>query len=157
MNYNPSLFDKFHNNIKLKKVEKMALVNWKETYAVNVVEIDNQHKKLIELINNLYDAMIAGKAKEVMSTILSGIVDYTVYHFATEEKYFDQYNYPESEVHKKEHSELVEQVAALQKKHEAGERVLTIEVMNFLRDWLNDHIIGSDTKFGPYLNSKGVS
>lgn len=135
----------------------MALIIWKEAYSVNIAEIDNQHKKLIELINNLHDAMITGKAKEEMSKILSGLVDYTLYHFATEEKIFDQYDFPGSKAHKKQHSDLIEQVAALQKKHEDGERVLTIDVMNFLRDWLNDHIMGSDKKgYGPYLNSKGV-
>lgn len=135
----------------------MALIIWKEAYSVNIAEIDNQHKKLIELINNLHDAMITGKAKEEMSKILSGLVDYTLYHFATEEKIFDQYDFPGSKAHKKQHNDFIEQVAALQKKHEDGERVLTIDVMNFLRDWLNDHIMGSDKKgYGPYLNSKGV-
>lgn len=135
----------------------MALIIWKEAYSVNIAEIDNQHKKLIELINNLHDAMITGKAKEEMSKILSSLVDYTLYHFATEEKIFDQYDFPGSKAHKKQHNDLIEQVAALQKKHEDGERVLTIDVMNFLRDWLNDHIMGSDKKgYGPYLNSKGV-
>ena len=101
--------------------------------------------------------MISGKAKEVLSKILSELVDYTLYHFSTEEKFFDKYEYPETEAHKIQHKDLVQQVAAVQKKYEAGERVLTIDVMNFLRDWLNDHILGSDVKFGPYLNSKGVS
>lgn len=100
--------------------------------------------------------MKAGKGKEVMSKTLSDLVGYTLYHFETEEKYFDQYDYPESELHKKQHSDLVGQVGALQKRFEAGERVLTIGVMNFLRDWLNEHIIGSDKKYGAYLNSKGV-
>ncbi|MCF8259442.1 MAG: bacteriohemerythrin [Melioribacteraceae bacterium] len=135
----------------------MALVDWKQVYEVNIQEIDSQHKKLVKLINELHEAMMMGKAKEAMSKILSDVVDYTVYHFGTEEKYFDQYDYPESDIHKKQHAELVEQVAALQKKFEAGERVLTIDVMNFLRDWLHDHIVGSDTKFGPYLNGKGVN
>lgn len=134
----------------------MALITWKEVYSVNITEIDNQHKKLIELINNLHDAMITGKGKEEISKTLRGLVNYTLTHFATEEKYFDQYDFPGSEAHKKQHRDLVEQVAALQKKHESGERVLTIDVMNFLRDWLNDHIIGSDKGYGSYLNSKGV-
>ena len=134
----------------------MALITWKDEYSVNVNEIDNQHKKIVELINNLHDNMMVGKAKEIMSETLSELVDYTLYHFETEEKYFDQYNYPESELHKKLHNELVEQVGALQKRFESGERVLTIDVMNILRDWLNDHILGSDKEFGPYLNSKGV-
>ena len=134
----------------------MALVIWKELYSVNITEIDNQHKKLIELINNLHAAIITGKGKEVLSQILSDLVDYTLTHFATEEKYFDQFDYPESEIHKKQHIDIVEQVAALTKKYELGEKVLTIDVMNFLRDWLQNHIIDSDKKFGPYLNNKGV-
>lgn len=135
----------------------MTLITWKDSYSVNITEVDNQHKKLVGLINNLHDAMISGKAREVMSRILSELVDYTVSHFATEEKLFDQYHYPETVLHKQQHSDLVEQVGALQKKFEAGERVLTIDVMNFLRDWLQDHIVGSDKKYGPYLNSKGVN
>ncbi len=135
----------------------MALVDWKDVYTVNISEVDTQHKKLVQLINELHDAVKMGKAKEIMGKVLNDLVDYTLYHFATEEKYFDAYDYPDSELHKKQHKELVEQVAALQKKYESGERVITIEVMNFLRDWLHDHIVGSDKKFGPYLNSKGVS
>ena len=134
----------------------MTLITWKETYSLNVEEVDNQHKKLVELINDLHGAMISGKAKESLGKILSALIDYTLYHFATEEKFFDQYEYPDSNSHKKQHQDLVQQVAALQQKFEAGEKVLTIDVMNFLRDWLNDHILGSDKKFGPYLNSKGV-
>ncbi len=123
----------------------MALVNWKEVYSVNIAEVDTQHKKLVELINNLHDAMITGRGREVMSKTLSDLVDYTVNHFATEEKYFDQYGYPEAEMHKQQHKDLVDQVGDLQKKFESGEKVLTIDVMNFLRDWLHDHIVGSDT------------
>ncbi|MBI2418898.1 MAG: hemerythrin family protein [Ignavibacteriales bacterium] len=134
----------------------MALVDWKEIYKVNIIEVDNQHKKLVELINSLHDALKIGKGKEVLSKVLSELVDYTVYHFATEEKYFDTYEYPETAIHKKQHCDLVEQVAALQKKFESGEKVLTMDVMNFLRDWLHDHIVGSDKNFGPYLNGKGV-
>ena len=145
------------NNLRIyQRREKMILIKWEEDYSVNITEIDNQHKKLLELINTLRDAMREGKVKEVMSKILSDLVDYTLYHFATEEKYFDQYDYPESDIHKKQHGNLVEQVATFQKKHEAGALFITIDVMNFLRDWLNDHIIGSDKKYGPYLNSKGV-
>ena len=135
----------------------MALIEWKESYSVNVTEIDNEHKKLIELINNLHEAMMSGKSKEVMGKILDELIQYTLYHFATEEKFFDKYNYPESEIHKKQHADLVEQVAALQKKFKGGERVLTIDVLNFLKDWLNDHIIGSDIKYAHFLKSHGVN
>lgn len=134
----------------------MALVTWKEIYAVNITDVDNQHKHLVSLINSLHDAMTVGKGKDVLGGILNEVVEYTLYHFSTEEKYFDQYNYPESELHKKQHKDLVAEVAALQNKYNAGEKVLTLDVMNFLRDWLHDHIVGSDKLFGPYLIDKGV-
>ncbi len=134
----------------------MALVVWKDIYSVNVNEIDQQHKKLVAIVNELHDAMTIGKGKDVLGKVLGELIDYTLYHFATEEKYFDLYDYPESDHHKKQHKDLVEQVASLQGKFEKGEKVLTLEVMNFLRDWLHDHIVGSDKLFGPYLNSKGL-
>ena len=74
----------------------------------------------------------------------------------TPEKFFDEYDYPDSEEHKKQHQELLEKAGGLKTKFDAGEKVLTIEVMNFLRDWLHDHIVGSDKEFGPFLNEKGV-
>lgn len=135
----------------------MALVEWKSLYETNVSEVDAQHKKLVGIVNELHDAMIIGKGKEVMANVFDELVSYTVYHFGTEEKYFDQYGYPEAELHKQQHKDLVEQVAELHKKFHSGEKVLTLDVMNFLRDWLHDHIVGSDKLFGPYLNSKGVN
>lgn len=98
-----------------------------------------------------------GKAKEILGDILKKLVEYTLYHFSTEEKYFDKYEYPESETHKQQHKDLVDQVAKIKEKFDAGERVLSIEVMNFLRDWLHDHILGSDVKFGPFLKEKGLA
>lgn len=134
----------------------MALVEWKSIYETKVSEVDAQHKKLVSIVNELHAAMTMGKGKEILSNVFNELVEYTLYHFSTEEKYFDQYAYPEADLHKKQHKDLVEQVATLKSKYEAGEKVLTLEVMNFLRDWLHDHIIGSDKLFGPYLKSKGV-
>lgn len=135
----------------------MALIEWKETYSVNIAEIDTQHKMLVEMINKLHAAILSGTGKDVLTEILGELVDYTLNHFATEEKFFDEYDYPDSDLHKKEHADLVQQVAALQKKQIDGEKVMTMDVMNFLRDWLQEHILGSDMKYGPFLNDKGVS
>jgi len=134
----------------------MPLIDWKGAYQTDIKEIDDQHKKLVSIINELHEAMLVGKGKTILSKVLQELVDYTVYHFDTEEKYFDMYDYPEAETHKSQHKDLVDQVAKLQEKFNSGEKVLSLEVMNFLRDWLHDHIIGSDTLFGPYLKSKGL-
>lgn len=134
----------------------MSLVAWKEGYSVNIKEIDAQHQKLVSILNELHSAVLAGKGKEVLGTVLDGLIQYTVTHFKTEEYYFDKFNYPETELHKKQHLELVEQVTELKLKFDAGENIFTIDLMNFLKDWLQEHIVGSDKKFGPFLNSKGV-
>jgi hemerythrin len=73
----------------------MELIKWKDVFSVKVSEVDNQHKKLIGLINQLYDAMRVGKGREVLGSVLTELVNYTIYHFSTEERLFREYGYPE--------------------------------------------------------------
>ncbi|MBA4407716.1 hemerythrin [bacterium] len=135
----------------------MALLNWSDNYSVRVREIDTQHKKLIDLINTLHDGMKSGKGKEVLGGILNELVAYTVYHFGFEEKLFDKYGYPETIIHKRQHADLIAQVKKFVDSYNSGDGVLTIELMNFLRDWLTQHIAGSDKKYSDFFNGKGVS
>lgn len=135
----------------------MALVAWKEDYVVNVREIDEQHKKLVAMINELHDAMMAQKAKEVLGPLLSKLVNYCASHFATEERLFKTYGYPEYDDHKEKHDKMAAKVLALQNDWKAGKVNLTLDVSKFLKDWLDKHILGTDKKYGPFLNSKGVN
>jgi hemerythrin len=134
----------------------MALISWQPNYSVNIKEIDLQHRKLIDLINHLHDAMKTGKGKEVMSKILSELVDYTNYHFGNEEKLFDKHGYSESRTHKRQHADLVKQVVSYKNDFENGKSLLTMDLMNFLKDWLTKHILDSDKQYSSFLNSKGV-
>lgn len=135
----------------------MALLNWSDNYSVGVKEIDSQHKKLVELINNLHDGMKQGKGKEILGTVLNELASYTVYHFGFEEKLFDKYGYPETIVHKRQHADLVAQVKKLVESYNNGGSVLSMDLMNFLKDWLTQHIAGSDKKYTAFLNSKGIA
>ncbi len=135
----------------------MPLFQWTPELSVNVKEIDNQHKQLVNLINLLHDSMKSGKGKDVMGKVLNDLTDYTVYHFGTEERLFQKYGYIEYPQHKKEHDDLTKQVLDVKSKFEAGQTTVTIEVMNFLKDWLNKHIKHSDKKYSAFLNSKGVN
>jgi hemerythrin len=135
----------------------MPLLNWNEGYSVNISQIDSQHKKLVDIINDLHDSMKAGKSKEILDKILNELIDYTSNHFKTEEKLFDKYGYPDKITHKRQHSELVEQVLKFKSSFESGKSVLSIDLMNFLKDWLVQHMTGSDKKYSSYLNGKGVS
>jgi len=135
---------------------KMALFNWSNQYSVNIKQIDEQHKILIGIINELHDGMKAGRGKEVMGPLINKLVDYTVFHFSFEEKLFTSNGYPEASSHKNTHAALVKKVNELKKDYDSGKAILSMEVMNFLKEWLSGHILGTDKKYSSFLNSKGV-
>ena len=134
----------------------MALLTWNDSFSVKVRQFDDQHKKLVGMVNDLHDAMKEGKGKEVLEKILNGLIQYTSTHFAEEERLMKQHGYPDYEQHKKEHNQLVLQVLDLQKNHKEGKAILTQSVMTFLKDWLQKHIQGEDKNYGPFLNGKGI-
>jgi hemerythrin len=134
----------------------MALIQWNDTLSVGITEIDRQHQRLIEMINELNTAMQQGKGKDVMSKIIRGLIDYAVTHFKTEEKYFEQYGYPDAVNHKKAHAEFNWKIAEFNRQLNAGQLGLSIQVMDFLSDWLRDHIKTVDKKYAPFLIQKGL-
>jgi hemerythrin len=100
--------------------------------------------------------MALGKGKEVLSKIINELVSYATTHFALEEKYFEYYKYPETAAHKKEHADFVKKVGDFQNKFNGGVAGLTLEVMQFLKDWLVKHIQGTDKKYSAFFNAKGL-
>ena len=134
----------------------MPLMTWTEDMSVNVPSIDVQHKKLVEMINELSEAMKVGKGKEALSSILDGLIAYTASHFKYEEDFFDKTHYPDAFNHKKEHTDLVKQVLDLQAKYKSGSVALSIDVVNFLTGWLKNHIMGTDKKYGAHLSANGI-
>lgn len=134
----------------------MALANWRDEFSVNIVEIDNQHKKLFDYINQIHDAMKNKKTNSELGKILDKLTKYTIEHFKTEEKYFDQYNYPKSQVHKVEHQVFIDKVEGFKDDFQKGKLLLSLEIINFLKDWLVNHIKGTDNQYSAYLNEKGV-
>jgi hemerythrin len=134
----------------------MALITWSDKYSVGVLEIDTQHQKLIQLINGLHSHMLAGDAKEVMDKVLDRMIEYTGFHFDTEQRLMLEYAYPQSPNHIHEHEMLVETAVDLQNKFRSGKVQITMQTSTFLKDWLQNHILKTDKLFGAYLNSKGV-
>jgi hemerythrin len=135
----------------------MPLMTWNDKLSVGVAALDNVHKKLVSLLNELFDAMNSGHGKDALGKILDGLIEYTKFHFAHEEKLFAQTGYPESDAHKQLHADFARQVLEVQQKYKSGATgTLSLEVMRFLKSWLMDHIQGTDMKYGPYLNGKGI-
>ena len=134
----------------------MAFVHWSSEMETGIKKIDEQHQKLVQLLNDLFDAMNKGKSKDALSIILDELVEYTKVHFGTEERYFRMYEYPKSEAHMKEHTNLATQVIDFQTQFKTGNARVTVQLLNFLKDWLTNHILGSDKEYGPFLKSQGL-
>lgn len=134
----------------------MALIQWNNGLSVNVAEIDGQHQKLIQMINELHDAMRQGKGKEALGKIVDGLIAYTQTHFKTEEHYFAKFNYGETQSHKKEHADFVKKAADFRDGFQKGQLGLSVEVMTFLSHWLTNHIQGIDKKYTPLFNQQGL-
>ncbi|MCE1188837.1 MAG: bacteriohemerythrin [Ignavibacteria bacterium] len=134
----------------------MPLFTWTENLSVKVKELDDQHKKLISLVNDLHDAMRAGQGKAALGAILDELIKYTEYHFSAEEAIMSKYGYEEFTGHKALHTKLTTQVHDLKSKYDAGNLSITLDVMNFLKDWLNNHILDTDKRYSAFLNGKGV-
>jgi hemerythrin-like metal-binding protein len=132
------------------------LLRWSDSLSVGIDSIDSQHKKLVDLINELYVQMNSGSAKEAVGRTLSKLIDYTGSHFKNEEKLFARHDYPEQADHKEVHSKLVDQVLYFQDQFEKGEKDVSLELMEFLKDWLLNHIKKTDRQYSSFLLSKGV-
>lgn len=134
----------------------MALFDWKDSFSMNIKAVDEQHKMLIQTLNELHEAMLTGQAREVISGILKSLEDYTQVHFSYEEELMKRYNYPDFAKHKKEHDAFTQKVGEFIGKYQKGHLMLSLEVMNFLKDWLKNHIMGVDKGYSSFLNEKGV-
>lgn len=134
----------------------MALLTWSNKYSVGIQAMDSQHTQLFDMVNDLHAAMMQGKAQSVTGPLLRKLADYTVRHFAAEEALMSSKNYPELPKHKAEHIALTKQVTDFVTRFEKGENTLSLHLMNFLRDWLMNHIQKEDQKYGTFLNQQGV-
>ncbi len=131
-------------------------LEWDSSFTVGIEKYDGAHKVLFNMINDLADAMQQKKSKEAVGRVLNGLADYTVNHFADEERAFAQTHYPEEAQHKALHKKLLDQVGELIGKFNAGEPLITQDVVNFFQDWLINHIKGVDKRYSAHLNKNGI-
>jgi hemerythrin len=144
----------------------MAFLEWDPRFSVRIAEIDQQHKKLIGLINRLHESMHQAGGQDALetavqelsaqATVINEMVEYSSYHFSTEEKYMRQYVYSDYEKHKKEHEYFSNKVRTLKSDFDGGQAILSSQIMEFLKKWLSDHILGMDKKYEPFFQMKGL-
>jgi len=134
----------------------MAFITWNKDLSVKIDSIDDQHKKLIELINDFYDNIKNRSNNESISKLLRGMNQYTVEHFDIEEELMKKYGYPDLTVHKKEHDKFVTKVTELEEKFNSGKVIVSFEITSFLKDWWKNHIQVVDQKYSDFFIKSGL-
>ncbi len=129
---------------------------WKPEMSVGSEELDYQHKHLVELINQVYHAHSLGNQRKVIGPILDKLAIYTSYHFSFEEVYFELFNYPEKTEHIKEHDEFRKMINEFTSQYKSRKSDVTPELLNFLKEWLRHHVLGSDRRYIDCFTKNGV-
>ena len=133
------------------------MFDWSANYSVGVGSVDAQHQNLFAMGRELHAAMVAGQGKAALSRILDRLVQYTTVHFAHEERLMRLYDYPDFEAHRAQHVALTNQVLKFQADFLAGRATMSVQLLQFLRNWLQSHIQASDLKLAPYLKERAVA
>lgn len=132
---------------------------WSNAMSVGIAEIDEQHKTLVDILNRLFHAVVQRESNEITIEILDTLVDYTKTHFGLEEKLLRDAGYDEAEfnAHQREHHAFIEKVGAAANKHLVEGKSVSFEIINFLKHWLQDHILVTDMKYATALKVTGYS
>jgi hemerythrin-like metal-binding protein len=135
----------------------MAFLNWGPHLSVGVAAFDQEHQGLVAIINELHDKMQSGQGKDVLGGLLKRLIDYTITHFEHEESALKQHGYPLLREHQAQHQALKTRVTEFHNRLSIGYNgLITVEMLRFLRSWLEQHIRQEDRAYGRYLNSKGI-
>ncbi len=127
---------------------------WNDSMSVGVTLIDDDHKALIHLINRLYESASAGDAYDVLDDLLNRLVDYIDIHFTREERVMDACAYPEALDHKEEHATFVAYIQDLRGNFSAAAAPnLASDLADYLKEWLNHHILIQDMAYRPYAEN----
>ena len=135
----------------------MAFYEWTEKLSVMVDAFDEHHKDLINLINELHSAMLKGKGDQVLDEIFTELLEYTDYHFKSEEKIFEKYGYPDTKSHKAEHESFIQKVKEHYNRFKNKEMLVSIQLLTILGDWITNHINKTDKNYSEFLKDKDVT
>ncbi|MBC8212293.1 MAG: hemerythrin family protein [Gammaproteobacteria bacterium] len=139
-----------------KRITARKYIAWDDKLSVGIAIIDDDHKKLISLINNLQTAVLYPTGETYERQALKEVVDYTVYHFKREEELMEKFAYPDFEAHKKTHHEMILKVSEFMDAYEKSRDDTINELTLFLKTWLIKHIAGTDQQYSTFLIQKGA-
>ncbi|MBC7950400.1 MAG: hemerythrin family protein [Rhodospirillaceae bacterium] len=127
----------------------MPFIEWTPEFSVGQKVLDADHRKLIDILNQIYDAWQEHSSTLELGRLFDELMDYTDNHFTREESKLSAHDYDDLTRHHAAHERLRELVMAFRSRHLAGQQAdkLTEEMAKFLKSWLLDHILEEDMKY----------
>ncbi len=129
----------------------MVLINWKKKYSVGVEALDNQHKTLIEILNEFHAYMLKGQGGNIAGQVMLRLKSHAHEHFPAEERLLESIKFPGLARHREYHRELKEKLEEFIARHENGDHGMYISLLHFIRDWQSRHLLQQDREYIPYL------
>ncbi|MBF0589246.1 MAG: bacteriohemerythrin [Magnetococcales bacterium] len=136
--------------------KKTEVFTWREEFNVQVSGMDTQHKRLVEIANSIIEILRSTQDRGSLERAFETLEDYTKYHFDAEEKVMEQYGYPDLEEHKKLHATLMERVRQFRTDLQDIKSLQNIDFKTFFTNWLVQHILTEDRKYGTFLNNQCI-
>ena len=128
----------------------MSIIEWDEKYSVNISELDNQHKEIISILNDIHNYRFQKKPKKT-EEIINLLINYIKLHFSTEEQYLMEHKYPDIQTHKSEHAKFIVKIYEYQEDFLTNESFSTGNLFDFVWDWFTDHVLITDKKYQLYF------
>jgi len=129
----------------------MSLIIWLDRYDTGITEVDIQHRRLAGFINTLFDAISHKDKNSILNQTLTDLINYTIYHFKLEEDLMQKHHYNEYDAHKWEHKLFVEKINHYIEKIQINDNKSLLAIINYLKDWLLNHIMITDKKYVPAI------
>ncbi len=134
----------------------MSLIKWRDSFATGVERFDSDHRRIVEMIAELYTGITGGADKKKIERTITELISYTKYHFTNEEEHMRLHDFPKRAEHRIEHEDFKLKLAEMQKKLEQGDREVPRQLYTLLRDWFSHHIMEVDRQYGSFFLEKGV-
>ncbi|WP_016778656.1 bacteriohemerythrin [Anaerophaga thermohalophila] len=126
------------------------ILKWTEDLSVDHEQLDKEHQSLFEMLSDFYEGIQNGSSKEKLASLIKGLLDYAQIHFTNEEEYMQSVNFPELDDHKKEHEAFMQKANEFYEKYTSGRLILSLEVTNFIKEWITHHIKNEDKKYAVF-------
>jgi hemerythrin-like metal-binding protein len=134
----------------------MEIINWKNEFSVGVKEMDEQHKKLLGMINRLVEEQHTLTDPKTIAELLTEMTDYAQVHFRAEEYLMAEYGYDQLDRQERQHQEFIDKTVSFYSATDLGPNILSVALLDFLGTWLINHILKEDMKYKEFFRSKGL-